>query len=131
MDGIVNSNFEPLIKIGLLVENKRKDFEAVIDTGFNGFISIPQKIIELTSWQFIGYEAYELASGEIIKDKVYLGDILFCKKKKYTYILSNKTNDILPQEKGLNASEQKYNELNGYVILLLHDFQDPPQGLFQ
>ena len=95
MDGIVTSNFEPLIKIGLLVENKRKDFEAVIDNGFNGFISIPQKIIELTSWQFIGYEAYELASGEIIKDKVYLGDILFCKKKKYTYILSNKTNDIL------------------------------------
>lgn len=95
MKGFINSNFEPIVKIGIITDGKFDNFEAVIDTGFNGFISIPHKIIERTSWQFIGYEAYELASGEIIKDKVYLGDIIFCRKRKYTYILSNKTNDLL------------------------------------
>lgn len=95
MKGFINSNFEPVVKIGVINNNKTYTYEAIIDTGFNGFISIPHKIIEQTSWQFIGFEAYELASGEIIKDKVYLGDIAFHKKRKYTYILSNKTNDIL------------------------------------
>ena len=95
MKGIVNHNFEPVIRIGLILAGKIKQFDAIIDTGFNGFISIPHKIIEQTSWQFIGYEAYELASGETIKDKVFLGDIVFSKTIKYTYILSNKTNDIL------------------------------------
>jgi len=95
MKGRINPNFEPIIEIEMIIGGKKEKHNAVIDTGFNGFISIPHKIIKLTSWQFIGYEAYELASGEIIKDKVYLGDIIFCGKRKYTYILSNKTNDIL------------------------------------
>lgn len=95
MKGVINSNFEPLVKIGILIDGKVNAHEAIIDTGFNGFISIPHKIIRITSWQFIGYEAYELASGELIKDKVYLGDIIFCNQRKYTYILSNKTDEIL------------------------------------
>lgn len=95
MKGTINSNFEPVVKIGIPTNDKIKNFTAVIDTGFNGFVSIPDKIIKQTSWQFIGYEAYELASGEIMKDKVYLGDVIFCNKRKYTYILSNKTDDIL------------------------------------
>ncbi|MFH1542866.1 MAG: hypothetical protein ABIE84_07260 [bacterium] len=95
MKGAVNSNFEPVIKIGIVFGGKVKYFDAIIDTGFNGFISIPHKLIQRTSWQFIGYEAYELASGEIVKDKVYLGDIVFGKKRKYTYVLSNRTEDIL------------------------------------
>ena len=93
--GVVNSNYEPLIRIGIVLNGKTSPFDAIIDTGFNGFISIPHGIIEKTTWQFVGYESYELASGEIIKDKVYLGDVLLGGKKKYTYILSNKTNDIL------------------------------------
>lgn len=95
MKGFINSNFEPVIKIGIAVDGKTDKFDAIIDTGFNGFISIPHKIINKTSWQFMGYEAYELASGEIMKDKVFLGDIIFNDRKKYTYILSNKTSDIL------------------------------------
>ena len=51
-------------------------------------------LVTLPSINF-GYEAYELASGEIIKDKVYLGDIIFDGKRKYTYILSNRSSDIL------------------------------------
>lgn len=95
MKGLINSNFEPIVKIGLSMNGKLCQFEAIIDTGFNGFISIPHKIIEKASWQFIGYESYELASGEIIRDKVFLGDIIFCGKKQFTYILANKTEEVL------------------------------------
>jgi predicted aspartyl protease len=61
MRGYINSNFEPITKIILTFNGKAKAFSAIIDTGFNGFISVPHKINE----------------------------------KKYTYILSNKSNDIL------------------------------------
>ena len=70
MKGSINLNFEPIIKVGVVIDGKTHEYIAIIDTGFNGFISVPHKIIEKTSWQFIGYENYELASGEIIKDEV-------------------------------------------------------------
>ena len=95
MKGLINADFEPVVEVSIVVDGSVKKFKAIIDTGFNGFISIPHAIIDKTSWQFIGFEAYELASGEIIKDKVYLGDIRFDGKKRYTYILSSRSGDIL------------------------------------
>lgn len=93
--GHINNQLEPIIKISIAFDDKLMEFNAVIDTGFNGFISIPHQIINKTAWQFIGYESFELASGEIIRDKVYLGDIYLGNNKRYLYILSNKTKDIL------------------------------------
>ncbi len=55
MNGVINASFEPVIKIGILIDGKVKAYKSVIDTGFNGFISVPSEIIKGTSWQFVGY----------------------------------------------------------------------------
>ena len=92
--GFINENLEPIISIGIYFSTLNT-FDAIIDTGFNGYISIPEKIIKLTSWIFIGHDEYELADGKILKEKVYLGEIIFNGKVQKVYVLSNKTKDIL------------------------------------
>ena len=77
IEGIVNENYEPIIDLILVLRYESKIFPAVIDTGFNGYISVPEKYIDSSDWFFIGYEEYELASGEIVKAKTFLGDIEF------------------------------------------------------
>lgn len=95
IEGFVNENHEPIIDLILALGDRSKNFSAVIDTGFNGYISIPEKHIESSDWLFIGYEEYELASGEIVKAKTFLGGIVFDNKKTQTFIVSSPSEDIL------------------------------------
>jgi len=54
IEGIVNEFEEPLVELALFLGDQSKNFPAVIDTGFNGYISVPTKYIEHSDWIFIG-----------------------------------------------------------------------------
>ena len=96
IEGIVNDSDEPIIDLGIyLFYNNLKRYISIIDTGFNGYISIPVNLIERSDWDFIGTEEYELANGDIVEEKVYIGRILFGENEIKVFSLSNKTNDIL------------------------------------
>ncbi len=69
--GLVNAQGEPLVAITLLLSKKRVKRLAVIDTGFNGYLSIPKSLIAQSKWEWLGFENYELASGLIIREHVY------------------------------------------------------------
>jgi predicted aspartyl protease len=45
MQGYVNENFEAMISVSVKNGNTLKSFDAVIDTGFTGFLSLPTAII--------------------------------------------------------------------------------------
>jgi len=49
--GIINRNNEPVIKIK--IGNKTVSCDAIIDTGFNGYLSIPQTFAEENCWYFL------------------------------------------------------------------------------
>ena len=93
--GIVNEDDEPVVPITLILEDKLSKFMAVVDTGFNGYLSVPQNLLEKSGWYFLGYEEYEIATGERVKEKVYLGKVIFDKEKMDSYILTSKSKDIL------------------------------------
>ena len=95
IEGFVNGNQEPIIELRLMLWNKSENIPAVIDTGFNGYISVPEKYVKASDWVFMGYEEYEIASGEIVKAKIFLGNILFDEKQIQTFILSSQSKDIL------------------------------------
>ena len=95
IQGFVNEKHEPIVELVLILRGKSRIFSAVIDTGFNGYLSVPEKHIANSSWFFLGYEEYELASGEIVNAKTFLGDILFDDRKIQTFILSSPSEDIL------------------------------------
>jgi len=93
--GFVNEFEEPIIELTLLFVSQSKILPAVIDTGFNGYISVPSEYVKNSDWLFVGYEEYELASGEVVRAKTYLGDIVFDNRQKTTFILLSNSKDIL------------------------------------
>jgi clan AA aspartic protease len=46
MQGYVNTTYEAVISLVIKHNNKLKSINAVIDTGFTGFLSLPQNIID-------------------------------------------------------------------------------------
>jgi len=47
-----------------------------IDTGFSGGIALPQKMLDEINIEFIGYDAFTLATGEIVELPIFLGKVI-------------------------------------------------------
>ena len=46
IQGSVNEQDEPLVPITLIVKKRSKHLQAVLDTGFNGYLSVPQSVAD-------------------------------------------------------------------------------------
>jgi len=93
--GFVNESDEPVIKIKLVLSKGERFVNAVIDTGFNGYISVPKKLISDSNWDFLGTEEYELASGELMRERVFLGKIEMGAETLTVFVLSSNSADTL------------------------------------
>jgi clan AA aspartic protease len=62
MQGYVNENYEAMISVAVKNGSSLKSFDAVIDTGFTGFLSLPIAVI------------MELGSQWSYRDRATLGD---------------------------------------------------------
>lgn len=91
--GKVNSQEEPEISIALVFNGKRRREKAIVDTGFNGYLSVPASLVK--GWYFFGYEKYEIATGDIVEEKVYLGKILWNSQEQDVYAVTSHSQDIL------------------------------------
>ena len=49
--GFVNENDEPLVPITLLLKNRPRRFQAILDTGFNGYLSVPEAVVRRSGWR--------------------------------------------------------------------------------
>jgi len=93
--GVVNENDEPVVPIDLILRKRKRRFRAVLDTGFNGYLSVPESLVQGGRWYFAGYEEYEIATGDKVRERVYLGDIIFDGKRCTTHIVTSHSKDIL------------------------------------
>ena len=56
IEGFVNDSYESIIKLSIYLSSKiLKTVNAIIDTGFNGYISIPTTLIGESNWDFLEY----------------------------------------------------------------------------
>jgi clan AA aspartic protease len=101
--GRVNSQEEPEVSISLLVDGKHLKQKAIIDTGFNGYLSVPLSLVK--DWYFFGYEKYEIATGDIVEQKVYLGKIIWNQKIQDVYVVASHAKDILIGTKLLRSNK--------------------------
>lgn len=74
----------PIVEI--FIEGKKIDM--LLDTGFNGYIMLPQTIIKELNLEQIGISDYLTASGEEVISKIYKGKIDFFDKQVEVTILS-------------------------------------------
>ncbi len=70
--GVVNANCEATVRIVIGNSNsKRQVIDAVIDTGFTGFLSLPDKIITELSLPWTGLDRGTLGDGSETTFNVY------------------------------------------------------------
>ena len=76
--GIVNANREAIIR--LLVrgaQGQEQEVEAIIDTGFTGFLSLPSPLIASLDLTWRGYAQAVLADGSLHRFEVYAATVVW------------------------------------------------------
>ena len=69
--GIVNDYYEPMIRILLGSGTINHEVEAVVDTGFDGYVTLPPDLINALGLSFLREERIMLANGLVEIAKVY------------------------------------------------------------
>jgi clan AA aspartic protease len=95
LKGQVNRHGEPVISIQLILRNRPANFTAVIDTGFNGYLSVPRRLLVRSKWLGIGTEKFEIATGALVEREIYLGEVIFDGLQGPVYSVATEAQDIL------------------------------------
>ena len=96
LKGFVNSRGEPIVRIALLSStNLSRSYSAVIDTGFNGTLSLPEPLIQRLGWRWIGHELYEIATGDVVREKVFVGRVRWMRQLQEVDVVASHAKDIL------------------------------------
>ena len=78
MQGVVNTNCEPTISLVIVNENRQtKLIDAVIDTGYTGFLSLPKEIITALNLPWTGIDRGTLGDGSEVTFEVYAAKIIW------------------------------------------------------
>ncbi len=93
--GHITSGDDALLPIGFPSNAGILRREGVVDTGFNGSVSVPLSFIRRIGWIDRGTETYELANGKRVSERIYLGDVLFDGRRRRVLALGNFGHDIL------------------------------------
>ena len=97
---------EPLVSITLLShDNHAHSHRVVIDTGFNGTLSLPERLAKRYGWQWVGYESYQIATGDVVQEKVFLGKIRWFGRAQIIDAVASHAEDILIGTKLLRRSK--------------------------
>jgi clan AA aspartic protease len=74
---MVRKGYEITLSIDLLAQNQRRAIEAVMDTGFNGYLTLPADTIQKLGLEFAGNRRAILGDGRMVVFDVYLADVLW------------------------------------------------------
>ena len=95
LNGRVNRHGEPVVSIQLILRNRPANLTAVIDTGFNGYLSVPRRLLVRSKWLAIGTEKFEIATGALVEQESYLGEAIFDGQRGPVYSVATEAKDIL------------------------------------
>jgi predicted aspartyl protease len=95
LTGKVNRLGEPVVAIELILHARPIRFPAVVDTGFNGYLSVPRNLLARSKWRPIGTEKFEIATGSLVEQEIYLGESVFDGRRGLIYSVSTEARDIL------------------------------------
>ena len=66
IEGVVNEAYEAVLTLPLLGQaGQERDIEVVIDTGYNGFLSLPPALVEELGLPLVGPSQATLANGDV------------------------------------------------------------------
>ena len=64
IEGVVNARYEAVVRLSLLNSSgQTRDIDAVVDTGFNGFLTLPPALVAELGLARLGQKSLMLANG--------------------------------------------------------------------
>ena len=72
-----------------------RSVEAVLDTGFNGSLSLPTDIVQMLGLQSVGQRTFELANGELFEFDVYLAAVAWHEQTTEVLVLRSEGDPLL------------------------------------
>ena len=74
--GKVSGDQRALVTVEILDSTGRfQPVEAILDTGFTGYLTLPQESIRQLGLRPVGQRTFELANGDLFDFQVYLGSV--------------------------------------------------------
>ncbi len=88
MNGIVTTDREIVIELDVLGSNESSvAIQAVLDTGFNGFLTLPTSVLKTVGASPVGTRRVELGDGHLTELDVYLVTIKWRDESRETLVL--------------------------------------------
>ena len=76
ISGRVTSDQQALVAVDIFDGDGRpRSVEVILDTGFTGYLTLPQESIIHLGLPSVGQRTFELANGELFDFQVYLGSV--------------------------------------------------------
>ena len=86
--GKVTANREAVIKLEIIGSNqKRENVETIINTGFNGYLTLPNDLINYLKLQLAGSRHVTLGDGNVVVLDMYLAKVLWHGQEREVLIL--------------------------------------------
>ena len=95
LEGHVTPSGEPVVPLQLVLHKRPTQHLAVVDTGFNGYLCVPKSLLINSTWRAIGTEEFEMATGAIAEQAIYLGEVVFDGRAAPVYVVATHARDIL------------------------------------
>lgn len=88
--GVVTSQREAVIQVRVLgaAKNVALEFEAVVDTGFNDFLTLSQSVIEHLQLALAAPMLAELADGNVVETDSYRATVLWDGELKEVFVVA-------------------------------------------
>ena len=86
--GQVTANREAVIELEIVSQNQQIErVEAVIDTGFNGYLTLPSDLVNRLNLQLAGNRRATLGDGNTVVMDVYLAKVIWHGQEREVIVL--------------------------------------------
>ncbi len=86
IQGVVNSAYEPIVRLAVQgPSGQGREVEAVVDTGFNAFLSLPSPLVTELGLPFVTRASAFLADGTQVRFDVYYVTVLWDGQPRQVY----------------------------------------------
>ena len=93
--GRVSPGLEPVLELGLVQGDTVTVIPAVIDTGFSGMLCLAERYLTQMTLLFKFAEQYELANGDLVRQQVFAGRIVWDGRAQEVEVITTASQDTL------------------------------------
>ncbi|HID27118.1 MAG TPA: clan AA aspartic protease [Methanosarcinales archaeon] len=117
MRGYVDENDQSILRIKVIGNYADINVDAIVDTGFDGYISLPIHIAVYLGLELYGDIQVELADGSVHQELVFAGKVVFNNETRDVLIILSRSNDTLIGTKLLKNRIVTINYVNNTITV--------------